>query len=45
MKNRRFPYPSKVTTDDLRYALDDLLEDKDVRTPETRPFACGIEYF
>ncbi len=37
--------PSKVTTNDLRNALDDLLEGKEVRTPETRPFACSIEYF
>ena len=37
--------PSKVTTSDLRNALDDLLEGKEVRTPETRPFACSIEYF
>jgi peroxiredoxin len=37
--------PSKVTTNDLRNALDDLLLGKEVRTPETRPFACAIEYF
>ncbi len=37
--------PSKVTTSDLRNALDDLLESKEVRKPETRPFACSIEYF
>jgi peroxiredoxin len=37
--------PSKVSTSDLRNALDDLLEGKEVRTPETRPFACSIEYF
>lgn len=37
--------PSKVTTSDLRNAIDDLLEDKEVRTPETRPFACSIDYF
>ncbi len=37
--------PSKVTRSDLRNALDDLLEGKEVRTPETRPFACSIEYF
>ena len=36
---------SKVTINDLRNALDDLLEDKEVRIPETRPFACSIEYF
>ena len=37
--------PSKVTTIDLRNALDDLLEGREVKTPETRPFACSIEYF
>ena len=37
--------PAKVTTSDLRNAIDDLLEGKAVRTPETRPFACSIEYF
>ena len=37
--------PTKVTTSDLRNALDDLLENREVRTPETRPFACSIEYF
>jgi len=37
--------PSKVTTNDLRNAFDDLLEDREVKTPETRPFACSIEYF
>lgn len=36
---------SKVTTNDLRNALDDLLEGREVKTPETRPFACSIEYF
>lgn len=37
--------PSKVTIPDLRNALDDLIEGREVRTPETRPFACSIEYF
>jgi peroxiredoxin len=37
--------PAKVTTSDLRNAIDDLLENKEVRIPETRPFACAIEYF
>ncbi len=37
--------PSKVTTSDLRNALDDLIEGREVRTPETRPFACAIDYF
>ncbi len=37
--------PNKVTSTDLRNALDDLLLGKDVRVPETRPFACSIDYF
>lgn len=37
--------PSNVTTSDLRNALDDLLEGREVRIPQTRPFACTIEYF
>ncbi len=37
--------PSKVTINDLRNALDDLLEGSEVKIPETRPFACSIEYF
>jgi len=37
--------PNKVTTNDLRNAINDLLEGKEVRTPETRPFACSIEFF
>jgi peroxiredoxin len=36
---------TKVTIHDLRNALDDLLENREVRIPETRPFACSIEYF
>jgi peroxiredoxin len=36
---------SKVLVNDLRNALDDLLGGKEVRTPETRPFACSIDYF
>ena len=37
--------PTKVTANDLRNALDDVLTDKAVRVPETRPFACAIDYF
>lgn len=37
--------PSKVTVSDLRNAIDDLLNGAEVRNPETRPFACSIEYF
>ena len=36
---------TKVTTKDLRNSLDDLLDSREVRVPETRPFACSIEYF
>ncbi len=52
-KNRRVRYrgriddsrdPASVTVTDLRNALDDLLAGKDVRVPETRPFACAIEF-
>ena len=37
--------PKNVTVSDLRNALDDLLLDRAVRIPETRPFACAIDYF
>ncbi len=37
--------PAKVTSNDLRDALDALISGKEVKTPETRPFACSIEYF
>jgi peroxiredoxin len=37
--------PAKVTTSDLRNALDDLISGREVRTAETRPFACSIEFF
>jgi len=36
--------PSLVTRRDLRDALDDLLFGKEVRNPDTKPFACFIEY-
>ena len=36
--------PANVTSHDLRNALDDMLENKPVRVPETRPFACAIDY-
>ena len=35
--------PALVTTHDLINALDDILANQEVRTPETRPFACAIE--
>lgn len=37
--------PSNVTTQDLRNAIDDIVEGRNVKIPETRPFACAIEYF
>ncbi len=37
--------PQKVETSDLRNSLDDILEGREVRVPETRPFACSIDYF
>jgi peroxiredoxin len=37
--------PDLVTTTDLRNALDDVLAGRPVRVPETRPFACAIEFF
>ncbi len=37
--------PSKVTTHDLRNALDDLLAGSDVRVPDTRPFGCSIKWY
>lgn len=36
---------SKVTTDDLRNALEDMLAGRDVRVPDTRPFGCSIKWF
>jgi peroxiredoxin len=36
---------TKVTTSDLRNALDDLLLGRDVRVPDTRPFGCSIKWF
>ncbi len=37
--------PQKVETHDLRNALDDVVAGREVRVPETRPFACSIDYF
>ena len=36
--------PATVTVHDLRNALNDLLQNREVRVPETRPFACAIDY-
>jgi peroxiredoxin len=33
-----------VTSHDLRNALDDILQDKRVRIPDTRPFGCSIKW-
>jgi hypothetical protein len=33
---------SRVTSNDLRDALDDILAGKEPRTPETVPFGCSI---
>ncbi len=35
---------SKVTSHDLRNALDDILAGRKVRTPDTRPFGCSIKW-
>ena len=34
---------SKVSSNDLRNALDDLLSGKKVRVPDTKPFGCSIK--
>lgn len=34
-----------VRSPDLRNALDDLMEGRDVRVPDTRPFGCSIKWF
>ena len=36
---------SKVTSHDLRNALDELANGKSVRVPDTRPFGCSIKWF
>ena len=36
--------PERVTTHDLRNALDDLLAGRPVRVPETRAFGCSLDY-
>ena len=37
--------PASVTKRDLQNAINDLLQNGKVRVPETRPFACSIDYF
>jgi peroxiredoxin len=35
----------KVTSHDLRNALDDLVSGAEVRIPDTRPFGCSIKWY
>jgi redoxin len=35
--------PERVTTHDLRNALDDVLAGRDVSVPRTRPFGCSLD--
>jgi peroxiredoxin len=35
--------PARVTSHDLRDALDDVLADRDVRVPTTRAFGCSLD--
>ena len=35
--------PERVTTHDLRNALDDVLAGRDVRVPSTRAFGCSLD--
>jgi peroxiredoxin len=35
---------SKVSNPDLRNALDDILQGREVRVPDTRPFGCSIKW-
>ena len=36
---------SKISSPDLRNALDDLVRGVEVRVPDTRPFGCSIKWF
>lgn len=36
---------SKVTSPDLRNALDDMVAEKSVRVPDTKPFGCSIKWY
>jgi peroxiredoxin len=36
---------SKVTTHDLKNALDDLVKGTEVRVPDTKPFGCSIKWY
>ncbi len=37
--------PMNVSTHDLRNALDDLLAERALRRPETKPFGCSIKWY
>ena len=37
--------PSKVTSNDLRNALDDMLAGRNVGSPDTKPFGCSIKWY
>jgi peroxiredoxin len=36
--------PERVTSHDLANALDDVLAERDVRVPTTRPFGCSLDF-
>ena len=36
--------PTRVTSDDLRNALDDILAGRNVGVPVTRPFGCSLDF-
>jgi len=36
---------TKVASPDLRNALDDILQGREVRVPDTRPFGCSIKWY
>ena len=36
--------PERVTSHDLRNAVDDVLDDADVRLSTTRPFGCALDF-
>jgi len=36
---------AKVTSNDLRNALDDIISGRSVRVPDTKPFGCSIKWY
>ena len=36
--------PERVTSHDLRNALEDVLAGRDVRVSQTRPFGCSLDF-